>query len=78
MNEYAIFAYGSFWGIWPARNKKEAIHDAAYDEGFGDDLTGIVAHLMTEAEDKALMQWVEDGFPEGKFPIPRPDTEEKV
>jgi hypothetical protein len=69
MNSYAIFANGIYWGIWPAQSAEEAMHDAAHDEGTDGNTAGIIARLITDADEKALQQWVEDNCPAGKFPI---------
>lgn len=67
-NSYAVFAFGMFLGIWPAKSAAEALHDAAYDEGL-DNPTGMTAHLMTEDDWKALTQRHEAGCPAGTLPM---------
>ena len=56
MERYAIFANGIYWGIWPARSAEEAMRDAAHDEGTEGDVTGMIARLMTDADEKTLQQ----------------------
>lgn len=67
--KYAIFANGIYWGIWPACDASEAIRDAAQDEGTENDSEGLTAYRITEGDEKALRQWVEDGCPAGQFPL---------
>lgn len=67
-NSYAVFAFGMFLGIWPAKSAAEALHDAADDEGL-DNPTGMTAHLMTEDDWKALTQRHEAGCLGGIFPL---------
>jgi hypothetical protein len=73
--QYAIFANGIYWGIWPARDAYEATRDAAQDEGRENDIAGLTAHKITESDEKSLRQWVEDGCPAGQFPLTGERTE---
>jgi hypothetical protein len=68
-NSYAVFAFGIFLGIWPAKSASEALHDAADDEGIECDTTRMLAHLMTEDDWKDLTQWHEAGCPAGTLPM---------
>ncbi len=68
-NHYAVFANGTYWGIWPAQSAAEALHDAAHDEGTEGDTTRMLAHLMTEDDWKALIQLGRAGWVAGSFPL---------
>ncbi|QFQ87295.1 hypothetical protein F8A10_07580 [Paracoccus kondratievae] len=48
--EFAVFANGTFWGIWAAETKEAAIQRAADDVGTEGNTDGLIAKPASECD----------------------------
>lgn len=46
MPNFAVFAHGIYWGIWPGRDAAEAVRTAADDVGTDGNIDGMTASLI--------------------------------
>ena len=66
--EYAVFANGTFWGIWAAESKEEACQKAADEVGTEGNTEGLRSFPVTADQIAEVEAWHEAGADAANVP----------